>query len=153
MALNDRQRRANLIPLPSFCVYNVCGMCKEKRKKKWRKILSQLCLSSDRWLMNCERSLSVSIQDQPDYVFRRSNMMRPARLFFLFEKIKAGVLLCNQITCHQLTTREYSRRSWAQNWNKQECADTAVYLVNAINGSSSTDRCSNPPSLPLGGVT
>jgi hypothetical protein len=152
MALNDRQRRANLIPLPSFCVYNVCGMCKEERKKKWRKILSQLCLSSDRWLMNCERSLSVSIQDQPDYVFRRSNMMRPARLFFLFEKIKAGVLLCNQITCHQLTTREYSRRSWAQNWNKQECADTAVYLVNAINGSS-TDRCSNPPSLPLGGVT
>jgi hypothetical protein len=34
MALNDRQRRANLIPLPSFCVYNVCGMCKEEKKKE-----------------------------------------------------------------------------------------------------------------------
>lgn len=75
------------LPPLSVCTMSVgCVRRKKEKKKKWRKILSQLCLSSDRWLMNCERSLSVSIQDQPDYVFRRSNMMRPARLFLCLKK-------------------------------------------------------------------
>lgn len=60
------QGPANLISPPlslsfTLCVCLQCVGCVKKKRRNWEK-LSQLCLSSDRWLMNCERSLSVSIQ-------------------------------------------------------------------------------------------
>ena len=74
----------SLSPPSSLCVYNVCGMCKEEKKGNWGK-LSQLCLSSDRWLMNCERSLSVSIQSGRITYSAAATWCDRRFFFFLFE--------------------------------------------------------------------